>query len=117
MWLVEELSQAGEDRAKAEGIKERALALLDTREREFAAAQRSLESQLGLARTEVEGLKEQLGQAGAGVETGREVEVDPSVINIRYVRWAGYERNILLPVSTILRLPPLVHKVSNKTQH
>ena len=54
------LDRLKEDKAKAEDIKDRAMSLLQDKEREFSANQRRWESDLALSEQQLEQYKEQL---------------------------------------------------------
>lgn len=73
---VEEVEKLKEEKTKAEDIKDRALALLKDKEREFLAQQRQHETDLSLA-------QQQLKQYMEQVHSSDSAEASSSVVKIR----------------------------------
>ena len=76
-FISEILDKLREEKSKAEDVKERALSLLQDKEREFSANQRRWESDLLLSEQQLEQYKEQLQIMSASAS--------PSVVQIVYV--------------------------------
>lgn len=74
--LAEEIEKLKEEKVKAEDIKERALAFVKDKEREFSTQQRQYESELGLVKQQLKHHMEQLHSSDT-------VDESASVVKIR----------------------------------
>lgn len=77
--FTDEIEKLKEEKTKLEDIKERAMAVLKDKEREFAAKQQQLESDLGMAQQQAKQYMDQLHGMGSD-----SAEASPSVVKIRY---------------------------------
>lgn len=77
--FTDEIEKLKEEKTKLEDIKERAMAVLRDKEREFAAKQQRLESDLDVAQQQAKQYMDQLHGMGSD-----SAEASPSVVKIRY---------------------------------